>query len=100
MSGHRDPACLILSPTPPVLPVAAATVLFGSRLLAVDNRIGRSTAYRYLYVGIDALTTTAAPRLLKGFLLVGCRDQAYRAVLPHSAAANIASISSAHDEAH
>src|SRR3954453_11550493 len=39
----------------------------GTRL-ATDNRIGRSTAYRYLYEGIDVLAA-AAPGLL-GALLV------------------------------
>ena len=35
--------------------------LDGARLaqLAADNRIGRSTAYRYLHEGIDALAATA-----------------------------------------
>ena len=35
--------------------------------LAVDNRIGRSTAYRYLHEGID-VTAAAAPEL-RGALL-------------------------------
>jgi DDE superfamily endonuclease len=44
-------------------------LLDGSRLaqLAADNRIGRSTAYRYLHEGIDALAA-AAPGLRGGLL--------------------------------
>ena len=45
-----------------VLPVAEETVLFVSRLLATDNAIGRSTAYRYLHEGIDALGGLADQR--------------------------------------
>jgi hypothetical protein len=46
--------------------------LDGTRLaqLAVDHRIGRSTAYRYLHEGIDVLAA-AAPGLRQGLCEVG-----------------------------